>query len=402
MTKKFLFLLLALIVAIPVAAQKELKALRTFVKEKNTTAAMKEVARLEADSICRYMPKLYELAVKAQIQINDAENEKVYLKKACDTAKLFESTRQIYHYVHKADSLERAEMAYMGKKPVVDYDKVKLLKRYYKNLVAGTRYFYTRQNFKEAQRHLEMLLSLAKSPLWLETPIDTLSSEHIMNAYMFTYSAFSNADYAVVERYKSLLLSDDNYSISALEMYARTANDRGQTERFEDYLEMGVASVPLHDYFFDELATLYISDQRYAHAVELADQTLAADSSSPKALYLKAFSLYNMEDEKACLEVAKQLVKVDTSHTYIEANYYAGQLIMKELETIYLPTRLRSKAFEVAKNEMKRVCSEARPYLERYRKYAPSQHEKWAPLLYRIYLELNMGAEFEDVSRFVQ
>ena len=402
MTNKFLFLLLALIVAIPVAAQKELKTLRAFVKAKNTTEAMKEVARLGADSICRYMPKLYELAAKAQIQINDVENEKVYLNKACDTAKLFESTRQIFHYIHKADSVERAEMAFMGKKPMVDYDKVKILKRYYKNLVAGTRYFYTRKNYKEAQRHLEMLLSLANSPLWLETPVDTFSSEHIMNAYMFTYSAFNNANFEVVERYKSLLLSDDNYCISALEIYARTANDRGQTERFEDYLEMGVASVPLHDYFFDELATLYISDQRYAHAVELADQILAVDPSSVKALYLKAFSLYQTEDEKACLEVSKRLVELDTSHTYIDANYYAGKLIMNELETIYLPTRIRSKAFEVAKNEMKRVCSEARPYLERYRKYAPSQHEKWAPLLYRIYLELNMGTEFEDVSRFVQ
>ena len=50
---------------------------------------------------------------------------------------------------------------------------------------------------------------------------------------------------------------------------------------------------------------------------------------------------------------------------------------------------------------LKNVCEEARPYLETYRKYCPSQHEKWAPLLYRVYLELNMGPEFEDVSRYV-
>lgn len=386
----------------PVVAQKELKPLRALVKAKKTADAMKEVERLEADSICQFMPKLYELAVKTQIQINDIENEKVYLKKACDTVKLFESTRQIFHYVHKGDSVERAIAAYMGKTPTLDTDKVKLLQRYYKNLVAGTRFFYTRKDYKTAQRHLAMLLHLAKSPLWATTPVDTFSKEHITNAYMFTYSAFQNKDYAVVERYKSLLLSDSNYYPTALEMYTRSANDRGQSDAFETYLEMGVQSFPLHEYFFDELATLYVTDERYAQSVALADQALRVDSTFLKALYLKAYALYQMEDEKACIEVSKRLVAADTAQYYAEANYYAGNLIMNELETIYLPTRIRSKAFEWAKNEMKRVCTEARPYLERYRKLAPSQRDKWAPLLYRIYLELNMGPEFEDISRYVQ
>ena len=60
---------------------------------------MKEVARLESDSTCQHLLEVYELALKTQIQINDVENEKVYLKKACDTVKLFESTRQIFFYI---------------------------------------------------------------------------------------------------------------------------------------------------------------------------------------------------------------------------------------------------------------------------------------------------------------
>jgi hypothetical protein len=95
------------------------------------------------------------------------------------------------------------------------------------------------------------------------------------------------------------------------------------------------------------------------------------------------------------------LVEADTHSTYADANYYAGLFIMNKLETIYLPTRIGSKDFVRAKNEMKKVCSEARPYLERYRKLCPSQHAQWAPLLYKVYLELNMGAEFEDISRYM-
>lgn len=402
MLKRILSLLLVCAVMVPAVAQKELKPLRTLVKAKKTADAMKEVERLEADSICQFMPELYELAVKTQIQINDVENEKVYLKKACDTVKLFESTRQIFKYTLKGDSVAYALRIYMGKKPVLDATKVKILRRYYKNLVAGTNYFYSRKNYKEAQKNLDVLLSLPNSPLWKAAHVDTLDSEFASYAYMYTYSAFQSGDYAAVERFKSLLLSNEKYYETSLEMYARTANDVGNSEAFEHYLEMGTASFPLHEYFFDELATLYVSDQRYSQCVALANQGLLADSTSLKAMYLKAYALYQMEEEEPCIEVAKQLVAVDTAQQYVDANYYVGQFTMNKLQTIYLPTRIGSKAFELAKQDMKNICEEARPYLERYRKLRPSQHEKWAPLLYRIYLELNMGPEFEDVSRYVQ
>lgn len=402
MIKRILFSLLACAMVIPVVAQKELKTLRTLVKAKNTAEAMKEVARLESDSICQFMPKLYELAAKVHIQINDVENEKVYLKKECDTLKLFESTRQIIRNLMKADSLERVQKEYLGKEHNENEGDVKIIKRYYKNLEAGANYFFSRQNYKEAQRHLGVLLSMSHSDLTDDFALDAHSKEYATCAYMYTYSAFQNGDYSEVERYKSLLLSDDQYFESSLEMYARTANDCGKTDVFETYLEMGVVSMPLHDYFFDELATLYITDKRYAQSVNLADKALATDATALKALYLKAYALFQMEEEKACIEVSKKLVETDTAQYYIEANYYAGKLIMNELETIYLPTRIGSEAFEWAKSEMKRVCSEARPYLETYRKLAPSQSEKWAPLLYRIYLELNMGPEFENISRYVQ
>lgn len=402
MIKRVLFSVLACAVMIPTVAQKELKPLRSFIKTKNTTEALKEVARLESDSICQFMPKLYELAAKVHVQINDVENEKVYLKKQCDTVKLFASTRQIIRYLVKADSLERVQTDYLGKSHKVDDGNVKLIKRYYGNLKAGVNYFFSHQNYAEAQRHIAVLLSLTDSEMTKNFALDTDSKDYMNNAYMYTYSAFQNGDFAEVERYKQLLLSDDQYFASALEMYARTANDCGMTDAFENYLEMGVASMPLHDYFFDELATLYVADQRFAQSVALADQALIADSTALKAMYLKAYALFQMEEEKSCVEVAKQLVAADTAQYYVEANYYAGKLIMNELETIYLPTRISSKAFERAKSEMKRVCAEARPYLESYRKLAPSQREKWAPLLYRIYLELNMGPEFEDISRFVR
>ena len=39
------------------------------------------------------------------------------------------------------------------------------------------------------------------------------------------------------------------------------------------------------------------------------------------------------------------------------------------------------------------------PYMEKYRKMAPSDQKRWAPALYRIYFNLNMGKEFEEIDR---
>lgn len=45
---------------------------------------------------------------------------------------------------------------------------------------------------------------------------------------------------------------------------------------------------------------------------------------------------------------------------------------------------------------------EARPYMEAYRKLAPDEKRKWAPALYRIYLNLNMGKQFEEIDKVMR
>ena len=40
----------------------------------------------------------------------------------------------------------------------------------------------------------------------------------------------------------------------------------------------------------------------------------------------------------------------------------------------------------------------ALPYMEKYRVLAPDDKERWATSLYNIYLKLNMGRKFEEIS----
>jgi hypothetical protein len=40
--------------------------------------------------------------------------------------------------------------------------------------------------------------------------------------------------------------------------------------------------------------------------------------------------------------------------------------------------------------------------MERYRQLAPNERDKWATALYRIYLNLNMGRQFDEIDRLLR
>ena len=44
----------------------------------------------------------------------------------------------------------------------------------------------------------------------------------------------------------------------------------------------------------------------------------------------------------------------------------------------------------------------ARTYMEYYRLLMPDEKKKWAPALYRIYLNLNLGRQFDEIDSILK
>ena len=60
---------------------------------------------------------------------------------------------------------------------------------------------------------------------------------------------------------------------------------------------------------------------------------------------------------------------------------------------------------KLIQNNRKNILSDYRkalPYLEKYRKLAPDQGSRWAVPLYTIYLNLNMGKEFDEMDKILR
>ena len=54
------------------------------------------------------------------------------------------------------------------------------------------------------------------------------------------------------------------------------------------------------------------------------------------------------------------------------------------------------------KKLVKQAYQKACPYMEHYRKLMPKEQAKWGPVLYRIYLNLNMGKQFDEIDKLLK
>ena len=54
------------------------------------------------------------------------------------------------------------------------------------------------------------------------------------------------------------------------------------------------------------------------------------------------------------------------------------------------------------KKQIRKLYQQAQSYMETYRQLAPEMKEKWGPALYRIYFNLNLGKQFDEIDRLLK
>ena len=55
-----------------------------------------------------------------------------------------------------------------------------------------------------------------------------------------------------------------------------------------------------------------------------------------------------------------------------------------------------------AGRRLKKMYQNAMPYMEKYRALMPDAAQKWGPALYRIYFNLNMGKQFDEIDKILK
>lgn len=367
------------------------------MKSSKYADALKEVAKLEQDSAVSANPRLYAWGVEANVGLNDAQNEKIYLKQKYDTAQFFTTTYGIYEYIGKCDSVEKLAL---GTKPKYRKQNTELVQKYYKNLVAGGRYYYVKGDRKQTCKFLSLALDLPKKDLWTGDSAIIASEDYVRNAVLVVRSAYLEQDYATVRKYEDVALRDTGSARPVvLECLARTALASSDTATYLNYLHKGIECCAEHAFFYTRLADNYAAHSTFLPLLSLSDSLLA---SHPRNLYFmlgRSISLINLAREPEAIETLQEMVSIDSA--LVEPYYYLGAAYYNLGEDIELPLKVGTKTYKAADKARKEYFSKAMPYLETYRKMDPNRKDRWAPLLYTVYLVLNQGEKFAEINQIL-
>lgn len=394
---KRLFLILAALICfhhLAFAQKKAISQARTYVKSgKELAKAEKMMSDLLKDSANRTNEKIWLTWFEAVKKQYEQGNEKLYLKQKYDTASLFTTARKMFTILEAFDSLD----AMPNKKGVVmpKYRErhAEFLNTFRPNLYNAGTYHLHKVNFQEAFTFFDAYIDCARQPLFEK--YNYLKNDTVIPSAAFyaLYAAYRLKDAGKVSKYQDLAEKDSSRLDNIIQYVAETSLAQKDTLRYVSELKRGFRNNPTHAFFFPRLIDYYNGRGEVDTAMMVIDKALEHDSVSQLYLFAKSSALLNSGQYEQCVEVTRRLLQINDSLPEANCNlglaYYNQALKLEK-------TTPRGRKRRKAANEM---YEKARPYMEKYRAMAPEQRAKWLPALYTIYLNLNMGKEFDEIDK---
>ncbi len=395
-TQLFVALLLLLMITpcLTWAQKKELSQARSLIKtgkEKELVNAENLMTDLLKQQENRENKKIYLTwydAVHGQYVL---ANERMYLKQKQDTASFFALNRRMFTILEALDSIEMRP----DKKGRVDIEyrekHAKMLDPYRANLYNAGTFFLRKKEYQKAYEYFEFYLNTAEQPLFSKQDYSTNDKRMAETAYWATYSGYLMHDAVLTLRYRHIALGDTAKQSFTYQYIAEARRWLNDQELYIKTLEAGFHHDPTFSYFFPRLIDAYSEQGNHEKALALTDSVLAVCDSCELYLFAKSTLLYRLKRYGECIKVSDQVIALNPNQA--EAYFNAG--------TAYLNIALKLDERK-NKKQLRQLNQKARPYMEKYRKLMPHETEKWGPVLYRIYLNLNMGRQFDEIDRLLK
>ena len=375
-----------------VAQRRQIGDARTILKSgKNLDKAEKLMTDLLKDSANLENPRIYDVWLEAVEKQYGQLNEKMYKKEKIDTVQLFTLTKRMFTIAERLDSLDMLP----DKKGKVNLQYRKAnsekLMTYRPNLFFGGAYYVRKSEFDKAFDLFETYIDCSQQPLFEAQDLMNTDTRMGEAAYWASYSGYRMNDPVKTLRYIELARRDTAKLESTL-LYAaeawRMLNDETQ---YQTILWEGFRLNPHSSYFFPRLIDSYTARGNYEQGLAVANEALKSDSLNQLFLFAKSTMQLNLGQYADCLMTSEQLINMNCEMA--DAYYNAGTACLN----IILKMDSRNH-----KKQIKRMYQRALPYMEAYRRLAPQEKDRWAPALYRIYFNLNMGKQFDEIDKLLQ
>ena len=374
------------------AQRRQLQEARAILKSgKNFEQAEKIMTDLLKDTANQSNTRIYDFWLQSVEKQYGAMNEQMYKKQKVDTVKLFNLTKRIFTVGERLDSLDmipdkkgRVNLQYRK-------DNAERLNGYRPNLFFGGAYYLRKLQYQKAFEYFETYIDCINQPLFSDLNL-LVSDERIGEAaYWATYCGYRMNDPVLTLRHAGLARLDSTKLDYTLQYVAESWKQLNDDSLYVATLWEGFHKFPTSGYFFPRLIDSYTAKGNYEKALAVADEALAADSLSELYLFAKSTMLLNLGEYAQSLAYSKKIIAQNDQMA--DAYYNAGTALVN----IALSMDPRKQ-----KKQIRKKYQMAMPYMETYRRLAPQQKDKWAPALYRIYFNLNMGKQFDEIDKILK
>lgn len=395
--RKIAIAILALTVLAVSAQKKELSQARTYIKSgKDYDKAEKLMTNLlEKDSASRHNKKVYATWYESVLGQYQQINEKIYLRQKYDTATVYTLLNRMYRVAESLDSLDAQPDGKGRVKPEYRKGNAEQLDKLRRNLYFGGTYNLSRSKNQEAFKFFETYIDAAQQPLFVSYDYAKNDTNMTTAAYWATLAGYRMKDAARVLRYSDLALQDTSKAVFVRQYICEAYLWQQDNEAYLKALEEGFAHHPEYPYFFPRLGDYYNKHGQLDKTLQLSDEALSKYPDQPLFLLAKSVALLELDRYDECIETSEKLIaqNADLPESYFNiATCYLNQAL--KLEQKNEPRLYREKLTD--------YYNKARPHMEQFRKLAPTEQNRWAPALYRIYLNLNMGQQFDEIDQLMK
>lgn len=384
----------------PVAAsaqKKEIQTAKDQVKAgKNLDQAAASMKKLLADSANRTNRKIWTIYFDAVRKQYEQGNEKLYLKQKYDTAQLFNYTRQLFEVAFQYDSVETAP----DKKGRRDFEFRKghsdYLAHIRSNLYNGGIWFLNKKKYPDAYKFFDCYIECASQPMFKQRNYGEKDKHLPTAAYYAVYSGYKMKDPKATLHHSYEALKDTVHYNYMLQYLAETYMLEKDTARYVASLNEGFKRVPTFPYFFPRLVEYYVVRNQLDSAMTVVNEALTVVPDSDVYLAAKSNLLLEQGKLQECIEVSKKVIEVNQKlgDPYYNAGICYFNLAVEQDKNSHNSRKVKEQVEENYKKAL--------PYLVKYREMEPKEQGKWAFPLYTIYLNLNMGKEFDEIDKVMK
>ena len=379
------------------AQKKEISQVKQMIKKSNNLNQAEQIMRdLLKDSANINNDKVWNTLFDVLNKKYLNGNEALYLKRPCDTTQFYNNIAEMFKVAIGFDSIQ-----VKANKPQKEINKSR---EKYANMLLSTRanlfnggvFFIRKKDYNNGFDLLSLYITTAQHAIFSSYNLPQKDKYLPEAAYWTVFCGYKTQDANKALCYASLALTDSIHHANTLQYLADTYKMNRDTIHYEQTLKEGFDKYPLSPFFFSRLIAFYASEDNYAEGLNLVERAFAIDSLNRSFRFAKSSILYHLKRYDQSIDICKSLLA--------EKDTTSGILLNIGLSYFNKAEDLSLKVGNVGKNKSKinSLYAKALGYLEEYRKREPQDKDKWAVALYTIYLNLNMGKEFEEIDKLLR